>query len=108
MGLTKSILFDKNPAHDAIRKEWAEDAWREIRKYKVRIPTRRKRVVGKGWCSLWEISLSAAANELGIKSVNVNAGMMLLTEKDGATVKERAEVLWRELLTRHGYPVPPL
>jgi len=98
VGLTKSILFDKNPAHDTIRKERMEAAWREVRKYKFRIPTRRKRVVGRGWCSLWESSLSAAAKEFGIKSVIVNAGMMLLTEEDCAAVKERTEVLWRERL----------
>lgn len=102
MGFTKSVLFDNDPAHDGIRKEWAEERDRLFAEFTVRLATRRKnQLPGRGrWDPLWPGTLHKAADELGIKSVNINDGMFFRTAEDRDRTRSRAEAIWTDTAAR--------
>lgn len=102
MGLTKSILFDNDPAHDEIRKELAEQRDKLFAEFAVRLPTRRKnRLEGGGrWDNLWPSSLSQAAKELGIESININDGKFFRTAAERDRTRARADEMWEETVKK--------
>jgi hypothetical protein len=104
VSVSKRLFFDNDPADDEARRRLRELHWEHIEQFTFRIPTRRlnKRELPHEWDSLWPGSLSAAANELKIECVCVNAGMFFRTEEERDAVQARAEVIWRE---RSGTPL---
>jgi len=92
MGRTKSILFDKDPADDAIREAWADEAWKEIReKFTFTLPKKKFVLKSKSreWQAHWKYSLGRAIRELGVESRCVNGRELFRSQEDANAVAAR-------------------
>ncbi len=96
MGLTKTILFGDDPAHDGIRGGWQEAAAEQIAAHPHPIKTRRRNQMGTGpyWDPIWPSAVAAALSELGIKSIVVNGRYCVRTRQQADDVQRRAEIIY--------------
>lgn len=102
MSLTKRILFDKDPAHNEIRKKIFGDPAEVIPQYPFGAPLRRKNRLADSphWDPLWPRRLAIAAEELKNDQITVNSRMMFRTKEARDATMQRAEQLWAEELQR--------
>jgi hypothetical protein len=93
MGLTKTILFGDDPAHDAIRQAMSEAAARRVAAIPFSIPTRRKNRFRQRpyWDPFWHSSVSNAARELGIETILVNSRCCTRTKEEADAIRFRVE-----------------
>lgn len=86
MGLTKTILFGGDPAHDGLRQEIREAAVRRVAAFPFSIRLRRKNRMGRGpyWDPAWASCVSRAANELGIENDRGEQRMLHPDKRRGA------------------------
>jgi hypothetical protein len=93
VGLTKTILFGDDPAHDAIRQAMSDAAANRIAAFPFSIPTRRRNRIRQRpyWDPYWPSSVSSAAKELGIGTILVNSRRCTRTKEEADAILFRAE-----------------
>lgn len=106
MSLTKRIWIDRDPAHEDVRRKYAEEAAAARSQFTFRLATRRRNRLASRphWDPLWSASLDQAAKELKIDAVYVNDGMFFRTAEDRDAVELLAKSLWDQMAARFKRP----
>lgn len=102
LSMSKRILFGDDPADDHIREKTRKDTEAFLEPFKFKIPTRRRNRLGRGphWDPSWPSCLVAAAQELGVKTVQINDQICVKTQADAEAVKSRAEEFHQDRINK--------